>query len=122
VYAGNVAGAIVAALAAPRSGFRAYNITADAPPSLTARQFLETIADACGAHPRFFRLPVPLARIAIALWSGPRLARAALSFITGENPYPIDRAVAELGWTPALATREALTRTVRWLAANEKPG
>ena len=122
VYAGNVAGAIVAGLAAPWSGFRAYNITADAPPPLEARQFLETIADACGVRPHFLRLPIPLARLAIGLWSGPRLARAALSFITGENPYPIDRAVAELGWTPALATREALTRTMRWLAANEKPG
>lgn len=122
VYAGNVAGAIVAALATRWSGFRVYNITADAPPPLAARQFLETIADACGARPRFFRLPVPLARVAIALWSGPRLARAALSFITGENPYPIDRAVAELAWTPALTTREALTRTVRWLTTNEKPG
>jgi nucleoside-diphosphate-sugar epimerase len=60
--------------------------------------------------------------VVIALWSGPRLARAALSFITGENPYPIDRAVAELAWTPALTTREALTRTVRWLTTNEKPG
>lgn len=122
VYAGNVAGAIEAALAVPWSGFRAYNITADAPPPLAARQFLETIADACGSHPRFLRLPIPLARFAIALWSGPRLARAALSFITGENPYPIDRAVTELGWTPALTTREALTRTVQWLTTNEKPG
>ncbi len=122
VYAGNVADAIVAALAVPFSGFRAYNITADAPPPLEARQFLEAVAAACGVRPRFLPLPIPLARFAIGLWSGPRLARAALSFITGENPYPVDRAVTELGWTPALTTREALTRTVRWLAANEKPG
>lgn len=122
VYAGNVAEAIVAALAAPWSGFRAYNVTADAPPPLTARQFLETIADACGTRPHFFRLPIPLARVAIALWSGPRLARAALSFVTGENPYPIDRAVAELAWTPRFTTREAITGSVRWLTANEKPG
>lgn len=124
VYAGNLAGAIVAALegGAPPSGFRAYNITADAPPPLEARQFLQAIADACAAHPRFLRLPVPVARVAIGLWSGPRLARAALAFITGENPYPIDRAVTELGWRPALTTREAIARTVRWMRANEKPG
>jgi nucleoside-diphosphate-sugar epimerase len=122
VYAGNVAGAIVAALAAVGTGFRAYNVTADAPPPLEAHEFLETIAEACGVRPRVFRLPIPLARVAIALWSGPALARAALAFITGENPYPIDRAQAELCWTPSLSTREALARTVRWMRTNEKPG
>lgn len=124
VYAGNVAAAIVTALTRtpPAEGFRAYNVTADAPPSLTARQFLETVADACGVRVRFLPLPVPVARLAIGLWSGPALARAALSFVTGENPYPIDHARDELGWTPAVTARDALARTVRWVLANEKPG
>lgn len=123
VYAGNVAAAIVADVTrTPIDAFRAYNITADAPPALTARQFLETIADACGVRVHFLRLPMPVARVAIGLWSGPALARAALSFATGENPYPIDRARAELGWTPHVTTREALARTIRWVLANEKPG
>ena len=123
VYAGNVAAAIVAVLTGtPTDAFRAYNITADAPPALTARQFLETIADACGVRVRFLRLPMPLARVAIGLWSGPAMARRALSFITGENPYPIDRATSELHWTPPVTIRDALARTVRWVLANEKPG
>jgi nucleoside-diphosphate-sugar epimerase len=122
VYAGNVATAIVAALEAPVSGFRAYNVTCDAPPPLTAREFLEAFAAACGVRPRFFRLPTRVARMAMSLWTGPALARAALSFITGENPYVTDRAHAELGWTPHLASREAIARTVRWEHANEKPG
>ena len=123
VYAGNVAAAIVAALEAqPADGFRAYNITADAPPRLTARQFLEAIAEACGVRVWFLRLPLRVARVAIGLWSGPALARKALSFVTGENPYPIDRATAELGWTPAVPACDALVRTVRWVLANEKPG
>ena len=125
VYAGNVAAAIVAALdgaSPPAQRFRAYNITTDAPPPLTARQFLETTAAACGVRLRFLPLPIAVARVAIGLWSGPALARAALSFVTGENPYPIERARAELGWTPPLATRDALPRAVRWLLANEKPG
>ncbi|MGH7615263.1 MAG: NAD-dependent epimerase/dehydratase family protein [Gemmatimonadales bacterium] len=123
VYAGNVATAIVAALEAPVSGFRAYNITCDAPPPLTAREFLEAFAAACGVRPRFFRLPASVARVAMSLWTGPALARAALSFITGENPYVADRARAELNWTPPLATRVAIARTVvRWEHANEKPG
>jgi len=122
VYAGNVATAIVAALEAPVSGFRAYNVTSDAPPPLTAREFLEAFATACGVRPRFFRLPTKVARVAMGLWTGPALARAALSFITGENPYVTDRAQAELGWTPHLASREAIARTVRRGTANEKPG
>jgi nucleoside-diphosphate-sugar epimerase len=122
VYAGNVATAIVAALEAPVSGFRAYNVTCDAPPPLTAREFLEAFAAACGARPRFFRVPAMVAGMVMSLWTGPALARAGLSFITGENPYVTDRAHAELGWTPHLASREAIARTVRWEHANEKPG
>ena len=122
VYAGNVATAIVAALEAPVSGFRAYNVTTDAPPPLTVREFLEAFAAACGVRPRFFRLPPRVARVAMGVWTGPALARAALSFITGENPYVTDRARAELDWTPPVAAREAIARTVRWETANEKPG
>jgi nucleoside-diphosphate-sugar epimerase len=120
VYAGNVATAIVAALEAPVSGFRAYNVACDASPPLTAREFLEAFAVACGARPRFFRVPAKVVGLVMSLLAGPALARAALSFITGENPYVTDRAHAELGWTPHLASREAIARTVRW--ANEKPG
>jgi nucleoside-diphosphate-sugar epimerase len=122
VYAGNVATAIAAALEAPVAGFRAYNVTADAPPPLTAREFLEAFAAAYGARPRFFRVPAMVAGMVMSLWTGPALARAALSFITGENPYVTDRAHAELCWTPHLASREAIARTVRWEHANEKPG
>ena len=122
VYAGNVATAIVAALEAPVSGFRAYNVACDAPPALTAREFLEAFAAACGARPRFFRVPAKLTGMVMGLLTGRALARAALSFITGENPYVTDRAQAELGWTPHLGSREAIARTVRWERANEKPG
>lgn len=124
VYAGNVAQAIVAALDAPghQGGFRAYNVATDAPPLLTMREFLATIADVCGVRARFVKLPVGIARFAIALWSGPKLARTALAFVTGENPWDSSRARAELGWTPTVAPREALARSVAWIRANEKPG
>jgi len=122
VYAGNVAQAIVAALEAPGTGFRAFNVTTDGAPLLTMREFLATVADAVGVRARFVHLPVGLARFAIALWSGPKLARAALAFVTGENPYSSERAMAELHWTPAVAPREGLDRAVQWIRANEKPG
>lgn len=122
VYAGNVAQAIVAALAAPGAGFRAYNVATDAAPLLTMREFLTAIAQACEIRARFVTLPVGIARFAIGIWSGPRLARAALGFITGENPWDSDRARQDLGWVPAVSTRDGIARTVRWFRTNEKPG
>lgn len=122
VYAGNVASAIVAALERRRSGFRAYNVTRDAAPPLTVREFMQAFANAAGVRVKIVRLPLPLARWILGIWSGRRLARAALAFMTGEDPYLTDRAEAELGWQPTVDTRSAITRTVRWLSRNEKPG
>jgi nucleoside-diphosphate-sugar epimerase len=122
VYAGNVAAAVICALDTPLRGFRAYNVTTDAPPLLTFRQFLEQLAAAAGIRIRPVRLPVALARVLIGLWSGPALARAALSFATGENPYVTHRAQAELGWTPPFTPAEGIARTCAWMRAKEKPG
>jgi nucleoside-diphosphate-sugar epimerase len=122
VYAGNVAEGVMAALQTAQPGFRAYNITRDAPPQLTLREFLQEFAAACGRRVRFVPLPIPVARWTLGLWSGRRLARAALSFLTGENPFVTDRAERELGWGPTVGTRDAIARTVRWLMENEKPG
>jgi nucleoside-diphosphate-sugar epimerase len=122
VYAGNVASAIAAALQRPGPGLRAYNVTRDAGGPLTVREFMQAFADAAGVRIRVLRLPISLARWMLAMWSGPRLARAALSFMTGEDPYVADRIERELEWRPAIDTRTAIARTVRWLMGNEKPG
>jgi len=122
VYAGNVASAIAAALQRPSPGLRIYNVTRDAGQPLTMREFMQAFADAAGVPIRVVRLPVPLARWMLAIWSGPRLARAALSFMTGEDPYVTERVEEELQWRPAVDTRTAIARTVGWLAGNEKPG
>jgi nucleoside-diphosphate-sugar epimerase len=122
VYAGNVAAAIIRALDAPVSGFRAYNVTTDAPPLLTFREFLEHLAAEAGIRIWPVRIPVQAARLLIGLWTGRALARAALSFVTGENPYIADRARMELGWIPPFAAPQAIARTIAWERANEKPG
>jgi len=122
VYAGNVAAAAVAALDAPVSGFRAYNVTSDAAPLLTQREFFAACAAALGSRLRTIPVPAPLARLAMTLWTSPRLARAAASFITGENPYVDDLARRELGWQPPFAAADAVRRTVRWFVENETPG
>jgi len=124
VYAGNVASAIVAAIAAPaRPGFRAYNVTRDAPPPLTQREFFATFAAALGRRPRPIRVPVGLVGFGIAAWSAllkvifpgryAGLGSAAMSFILGDNPYTTERIRAELGWTPPFDTRTAIARSVR---------
>lgn len=127
VYAGNVASAIVAALDAPaRPGFRAYNVTRDAPPPpppLTQREFFAAFAEAIGRPARFIPVPVGLVRFGIGVWSTllktlfpgryAGLGSAAVSFILGENPYSTDRIQRELGWTPPYDTRTAIARSVR---------
>jgi nucleoside-diphosphate-sugar epimerase len=124
VYAGNVASAIVAALDAPaRPGFRAYNVTRDAPPPLTQREFFAAFAEAIGRPPRFIPVPIGLVRFGIGVWSTllkalfpgryAGLGSAAVSFILGENPYSTERIRRELGWTAPFDTRSAITRAVR---------
>ncbi len=124
VYAGNVASAILAALDAPaQPGFRAYNVTRDAPPLLTQRDFFSAFAEALGVRPIRPRLPVPLIRAGVAAWGGllrvvlpgryTALGNAAMSFILGENPYSTDRIRDELRWVPPFDSRAAIQRSVR---------
>jgi nucleoside-diphosphate-sugar epimerase len=122
VYVGNVAAAIVAALRHRVPGFRAYNITADAPPALTEREFMGAFAEALGV--RVWRVPIPVfvARWGANLWARwlrlrdpagyAGLGSAAVGFVIGENPFTDARTRHELGWVPPLDTRTAIRRTV----------
>jgi len=123
VYAGNVASAILAALDAPATpGFRAYNVTRDAPPLLTQREFFATFARSAGLRPVRIRVPVMGIRVGVRLWTVvmrlllpgryTALGNSAMSFILGENPYSIDRIRTELGWQPPIDTRTAIARSV----------
>jgi nucleoside-diphosphate-sugar epimerase len=122
VYAGNVAAAIMAALGAQRPGFRAYNVTADAPPALTQREFIGAFAEALGVRLRRIPIPILVARLGVRVWTGwlrfrdparyAGLGGAAVGFIIGENPYSAARARAELGWVPPFDARAAIRRAV----------
>jgi nucleoside-diphosphate-sugar epimerase len=122
VYAGNVAAAAVAALGALGRGFRVYNVTSDGPPALTLNEFLGACAAAAGRRYRSVPIPIPLARIVIRLFTAGRLARAAVGFATGDNPYVDDRIRTELSWRPPTPAPEAIRRTVAWFLQDEKPG
>jgi 2-alkyl-3-oxoalkanoate reductase len=124
VYAGNVAAAIVAALAAPvQSGFRAYNVTRDAPPPITQREFFSTFAAALGRRPLRVRVPIGVVELGIAIWTALQklifpgryagLGGAAMAFILGDNPYSTEQIRAELGWTPPYDAPTAIARSVR---------
>jgi len=126
VYAGNVASAILAALDAPLApGFRAYNVTHDAPPELTQREFLMTFAEALGRHPPVVRIPVSVARVGASLWQSllqvvrpgkyAGLGAAAVAFVTGENPFDSNRIRRELKWKPPFDCRTAVWRAVQSL-------
>jgi nucleoside-diphosphate-sugar epimerase len=123
VYAGNVASAILAALdAPPQPGFRAYNVTRDAAPLLTQREFFQTFAQSLGVRPLPIPVPIAVIRGGVRIWSlllrvllpgrYTALGNAAMSFILGENPYSIDRIKRELGWSPPIDTRTAIVRSV----------
>jgi nucleoside-diphosphate-sugar epimerase len=127
VYAGNVASAILAALdAKPQAGFRAYNVTRDAAPLLTQREFFRTFAQSLGVRPLQIPVPIPVIRVGVRVWSMlmrallpgryTALGNAAMSFILGENPYSIDRIQKELGWSPTIDARTAIARSVTWHA------
>ena len=130
VYAGNVASAVLAALDAPsQPGFRAYNVTRDAAPLLQQREYFATFAESLGLRPLRIPVPVTLIRVGVAAWRTlmgllmpgryTALGNAAMSFILGENPYPIERIRTELGWTPPFDTRTAIRRSV---SKNKSPG
>ena len=122
VYAGNVAAAALAALAARERGFRAYNVTSDAPPALSQREFFAACAAALGRPYRPLPIPAPLAAGVAGLFTARRLGRAAVSFLRGDNPYDDGRIRAELGWRPVISAPDAIARTVAWFVTNEKPG
>jgi 2-alkyl-3-oxoalkanoate reductase len=116
VYAGNVAAAAVAALAAAQPGFRAYNVTNDAPPLLPERAFFAAFAAGMGKRMRRVRIPRAAMWAFLSLSRGPRLARSALAFLTGENPYVSDLIRRELSWDPPYSTPAAVQHTLKAFA------
>jgi nucleoside-diphosphate-sugar epimerase len=124
VYVGNVVAAVAAALDAPIDGFRAYNVTHDAPPDLTLREFVDAFGAELGVRLRHVHVSTAVARLGAGVWTGVQrmldrdayagLGHAAVAFLTRDNPYVTDRVARELGWRPPFDTRSAIRRTVRW--------
>ncbi len=120
VYAGNVAGAVLAALDRA-DAVGPFNVTNDG--AVTQRQFVERFALGLGVPARFLRVPHALAwtgaRLwdatigALAGWRGLLSARSSVQFLASANPYTSARAERVLGWRCAVPALEAVARTGR---------
>ncbi len=127
VYAGNVAAGAVAALDRAVAIGRAYNLAMDRP--ITAAQLAQRMAEGLGLRPRTLRIPAGATRaLAAALRTAAPLLphgrvtdliRGARS-LSQDNPYPADRARAELDWTALVPHEEGIRRTMVWWRSKER--
>jgi len=122
VHAANVAQGAVLAATSEVAGGEAYNLANDF--DVTAADFFRLAADGMERPVRFVKVPVPIARLALALvrgasplFSNRALAVAASSsvdFLARDNPFTSDLARAELGWSPTVTPEEGVPDAFRW--------
>lgn len=128
VYAGIVADAALLAARDAGSVGEAYNITNQGP--ITQREFMNLLAEACGAPPVRRKVPYRIAYGAAFIFEAkgrllrqarpPWVTRYATWLMGRELEYSTEKARTRLGWSPGLTYRESLGRTVRWLLEHER--
>ncbi|MEA2315466.1 MAG: hypothetical protein QOI03_2158 [Solirubrobacteraceae bacterium] len=115
VYVTDVVKGLLLALQREEAVGQAYNIGNDEP--LTQRQVLDAIATEVGAPRAWLRVPYRVlygaSRIAerVALLTGaarPVLTRTEVRVLGGDNRQAIDKARAELGYSPAVRLHEGI--------------
>jgi nucleoside-diphosphate-sugar epimerase len=122
VYVSDVAEGTVLASEAPRAQGRSYLLVGDEP--VTQRDFIGALAAELGAPPPKRRIPYRLGLMAGALAEAkgrlvrskepPPVMRYGLQLLGGENRFIIDRARAELGFSPQVGFAEGVRRSVEW--------
>jgi len=108
VYAGNLAGAIVTALAAPQAAGRTYLVSDGE--DVSTPELARAIARALGVRPRLASAPPALLRFAAALAG----RRAEFARLAGSLQVDSSRLRRELAWRPALTLAQGLAVTARW--------
>ena len=106
VYAGNLAGAVLAALAKPAPGTRTYLVSDGE--DLSTAELIRAIAAAMGRSASLVSVPPALLRLAGRL-SG---RSAALDRLLGSLVIDSSRIRRELGWTPSHNLREGLAASL----------
>jgi UDP-glucose 4-epimerase len=108
VYAGNLADAVVSALAAPQAAGRTYLVSDGE--DLSTPDLVRALAQSLGVKPRLVPLPLVVLRFAAAL-AGRRaeFARVARSLQVDSS-----RIRHELGWAPRYSMAQGLAETARW--------
>ena len=124
VHAANVADGAVRAVAADAAGGRAFNLANDHP--VTVAKFAELAATGLGRRVHPVRIPMPVARGAMAvvragarLTMGPgmdAMAASTLDFLTRDNPFSSAMARDVLGWNPVVRPEEGVPEAFSWWA------
>jgi nucleoside-diphosphate-sugar epimerase len=125
VYAGHVADAAILSARDPGSAGQAYNVASQG--RITQREFLNLVAEACGAAAVARQVPYRVAFAAASLIEAqarltrrarpPSITRYAIWLLGRDLQYSSAKARARLRWTPALSYRESIDRAVRWYLA-----
>jgi nucleoside-diphosphate-sugar epimerase len=111
LYVGNLADAVVTALAAPRAAGRTYLVSDGE--DVSTPDLVRALARALGVAPRLLGFPLAPLRLAAALAGrGAELAR-----LTGSLQVDGSRIRRELGWRPRYTLAQGLEETARWYHA-----
>jgi nucleoside-diphosphate-sugar epimerase len=108
IFAGNLAHAIVTALAAPSAAGRTFLVSDGE--DVSTPELVRRLAQALGATPRL--LPVPLAALSVA--AALTGMRAELARLTSSLQVDSSRIRNDLGWRPPFTLTQGLELTARW--------
>jgi nucleoside-diphosphate-sugar epimerase len=108
IYAGNLADAIVRALAAREAAGRTYLLNDGG--DVSTPDLVRLLAQSLGVKPRL--IPVPLAVLGLAARLVGR--RAELARLAGSLQVDSTRIRGELGWRPPLTLAQGLEQTAQW--------
>jgi len=130
VYVTDLIQGLLLALDHPAALGRIYNISNDSP--LTQLELIEGIAAELGTEPPRRHLPYAAAIAAGRLAEGvaqatrgrvpPPVTRHGVMLYGSDNRHSIDRARAELGYSPAVQLRDGVRRTAEWYREDSSSG
>jgi dihydroflavonol-4-reductase len=119
-YIDDVVAGLIACASERARPLEAYHICGPRP--VTICELATAIARALGVRPPWLHLPTGLVRAGAwgaelagrLLGIGPPLSREGMRFFTESRAFSIEKARAELGWSPQVDIAEGVQRSVAW--------